>query len=664
MQWPLSDQLRSYLAVQYDLERVLGQGGMGTVLLATERALDRRVAIKVLRREAAEDAELRERFRREARTAAKLTHPNIVPLHTFGDVDGEMYFVMGFVEGETLADRFRREGVLSPAEVRRLVAELADALDYAHRAGIVHRDLKPENVLLDRASGRALLTDFGIARDIAAASSLTSTGMIIGTPHYMSPEQASAERAIDGRSDVYSLGVIAYRALTGRVPFGGTTAQEIIIQHLAAEPAPIASEAANADPALAAAIGRALRKAPDERWRSAKELADALRHDSEDEGLPDFLADMDGVLFVSTACFGGIALLAAVLPALGVPLFDSHLPQRVVVGAMLALAGLAPAVTAWWTRRTHDVPLARILQVAGHPPRWWQAWWPKAFRRPGDVWDRLPPEVRTVRNLTALGWCVLPVIAAFFLWWALQPAESAFWRWLAGFTRGDKIIFVGASLTVATVPMLWILRLTERVRRGLGCTRREMLQLLELRNVDARWKQERFARVLQPDVDAPTLALRPTGRRDVLEALIRELVETGAPLPADLAEAVRAADSAAADVAREMEVLRAEVDPDEVARLDHRLAALGDGARDADLRALLHSQRELLARLEARLGDLGARRLRLEEQMRLLHEQLLELRARGAAAHDEVTGRIRVVNDELRRLREGWDAVDQSTMPI
>ncbi|MDQ8164570.1 MAG: serine/threonine-protein kinase, partial [Gemmatimonadota bacterium] len=190
--WPLSPRLREYLEVQYELRRVLGEGGMGVVLLATERVLDRQVAIKVLRRDAADQPELRERFRREARVAAQLQHPNIVPLHTFGDVDGELFFVMGFVEGETLADQLKRIGRMPQDNAIRILREVCDALSLAHAKGVVHRDIKPENVLIEARTGRALLADFGIARDgsTGSAAGLTGTGIAIGTPHYMAPEQA------------------------------------------------------------------------------------------------------------------------------------------------------------------------------------------------------------------------------------------------------------------------------------------------------------------------------------------------------------------------------------------------------------------------------------------------------------------------------------------
>ena len=188
---------------------------MGAVYLAIERSLERLVAIKVLSPEISAVAENTERFRREARIAARLAHPNIVPLYAFGEVDGLWYYVMGYVRGGSLAERLSFEGRLPCEVVQRVLSELADALDCAHGQGIIHRDIKPGNVLLEAGSGRPLLADFGIARSVDAGERLTATGLVIGTPTYMSPEQAIGAREIDGRSDIYSLGVLAYEMLTG-----------------------------------------------------------------------------------------------------------------------------------------------------------------------------------------------------------------------------------------------------------------------------------------------------------------------------------------------------------------------------------------------------------------------------------------------------------------
>ena len=201
--------LDAKLHSQYRIVRLLGKGGMGAVYLARDLALDREVAIKVVKPHSS-TREVQERLRREARTAARLSHPNIVPLHAFGEVEGMPYFVMGYVRGESLAVRLRREGRLPEEEARRVVADVAEALDHAHRQGVVHRDVKPDNVLLDDESGRALLTDFGVARALGGNETLTAVGSVVGTPSYMSPEQAAGRADIDGRTDIYSLGVMAY----------------------------------------------------------------------------------------------------------------------------------------------------------------------------------------------------------------------------------------------------------------------------------------------------------------------------------------------------------------------------------------------------------------------------------------------------------------------
>ena len=197
---PLRTALEDAIGFQYEIVRLLGRGGMGAVYHAHERALDRPVAIKVLPPESAGTADARERFLREARTAAKLTHPNIVPLFTFGEASGLVYFVMGYVDGESLEQRLRRLGKLDATHASRILEQLAGALDYAHQQGIVHRDVKPDNVLIEHGSGVAKLTDFGIAKRAAAGETLTGTGLLIGTPRYMSPEQASGDRELDARS--------------------------------------------------------------------------------------------------------------------------------------------------------------------------------------------------------------------------------------------------------------------------------------------------------------------------------------------------------------------------------------------------------------------------------------------------------------------------------
>ena len=268
------DELRPRFAAQYALERELGRGGMGIVFLARELSLERMVAIKLLPPQLAKDPAIRERFLREARTAAQLSHPNIVPIYRADTADELVYFAMGFVDGETLAERLAARGPLAPAEAVRVLREAAWALAYAHARGVVHRDVKPENIMLERGTGRVTVTDFGIARDVRA-SALTADGMVMGSVHYMSPEQVAGTE-IDGRSDLYALGVVAFQLLSGRLPFDAPQASAVLLMQ-ATRAAPTLSEMAPGVPGpLALVVDRCLRKDPAERYATGEALAEAL----------------------------------------------------------------------------------------------------------------------------------------------------------------------------------------------------------------------------------------------------------------------------------------------------------------------------------------------------------------------------------------------------
>jgi eukaryotic-like serine/threonine-protein kinase len=258
----------------FDIVRPLGRGGMGSVWLARDRMLDRLVAIKVLLTNAS-SAATRDRFLREARTAAKLSHPHIVPVHRADESNGQVWFSMGFVDGESLGDRIRDRGALPVADVVRVMRETAWALAYAHARGVIHRDVKPDNILLDRESGRAMVTDFGIARDLRSVDArLTADGSVLGTVHYMSPEQASDD-PLDARSDVYSLGVVGFHALSNTLPFDGTP-NAVLIAHVTKSAPTLRSVAPNVPAPIAAVIDKCLAKEPGARWENAEDLADAL----------------------------------------------------------------------------------------------------------------------------------------------------------------------------------------------------------------------------------------------------------------------------------------------------------------------------------------------------------------------------------------------------
>ena len=263
--------LQRVVAGRYSLDRELGRGGMGVVFLARDVALDRLVAIKLLPPDLAADPALRARFLTEARTAAGLSHPNIVPIHAVEEHGDLVFFVMGYVDGGTLGSRVRHDGPLPTMELTRAIQEVAWALGHAHARGVIHRDVKPDNVLFERDTGRALVTDFGIARVIEAGDTPPS-GAVRGTPQYMSPEQASGG-SVDARSDLYSLGVTAFFAATGRLPFESGTVEGFVAKHTA-EPAPELARLAPRLPArFTAAIDRCLTKDPRGRFPSAEDLA-------------------------------------------------------------------------------------------------------------------------------------------------------------------------------------------------------------------------------------------------------------------------------------------------------------------------------------------------------------------------------------------------------
>ena len=279
---PSSDsELRTHvervLNPHYELDCEIGRGGMGVVYRAKDRRLKRTVAIKVLPPELAFRSEIKTRFLREAETAAQLNHPNIVDIYAVDEMENIVFFVMAYITGDNLAKRLHDHGTLSVDETRRTLRDVADALAYAHARGVIHRDIKPDNILIDQQSGRPMVTDFGIARAISDADSrLTATGIAIGTPTYMSPEQAAGERTIDGRSDLYSLGILGYQMLTGEPPFIANSTPAILVKHISERPTPVDQRRADVPQDLARVIMTLLEKDPANRFPSASAVVTAL----------------------------------------------------------------------------------------------------------------------------------------------------------------------------------------------------------------------------------------------------------------------------------------------------------------------------------------------------------------------------------------------------
>ncbi len=266
------DRVREALAGRYRIERELGQGGMATVYLAHDERHGRQVAVKVLRSDLASTLGP-DRFLREIKISANLTHPHIVPLYDSGEADGLLYYVMPYIEGETLGDRLRREGKLPVPDAVAILREVTDALSFAHARGVVHRDIKPDNVMItDR---HAVVTDFGVAKAVSGATTaegITNVGVAVGTPSYMAPEQVAADPQVDHRADIYALGTLAYELLSGRPPFSGASPQAVLAAHVTQEPDPVSTHCAGIPRDLESVIMRCLAKEPRDRWQTADQL--------------------------------------------------------------------------------------------------------------------------------------------------------------------------------------------------------------------------------------------------------------------------------------------------------------------------------------------------------------------------------------------------------
>ena len=347
-------KLRTGLSDRYRVERELGRGGMAIVLLAEDLKHKRRVAIKVLQPELALNLGT-PRFLQEITIAASLAHPHILPVHDSGEASGLLYYVMPYVEGESLRDHLRREGPLQLDEALRITRQIADALEYAHARNVVHRDIKPENILLE--AGHAVVSDFGIARAMTAAGAddLGETGVILGTPAYMSPEQAVGDRVVDGRSDIYSLGCVLYEMLTGTPPFSGESAEAVLEQHLTAPPATLTE----VPEAVDAVVQRALQKTRSARFATARELADALP--GSDALIVNRRRGRRRI-----AAIGVVAMLVATVAIASVALrARSPVPPAAAVMAVLPLVSAAPDTGLTRLGRDLVVTLSAGLEGAG-----------------------------------------------------------------------------------------------------------------------------------------------------------------------------------------------------------------------------------------------------------------------------------------------------------
>lgn len=613
---PLRAALESKLLGQYRIIRLLGRGGMGAVYLARDLTLDREVAVKVISTDE-RGREIYDRFRREARTAAKLSHPNIVPLHAFGEVEGMPYFVMGYVRGESLAARLRRDGKLPEDEGRRVVAEVADALHHAHRQGIIHRDVKPDNVLLDDESGRAMLTDFGVAKAFGTADTMTVAGHVIGTPHYMSPEQASGRVDIDGRSDIYSLGVLAYAVFSGRLPFEGSTAQEILSKHLTQTPPSLRSLVPSLSEATAQLVERCLAKDPAQRWQDASSVKSALGV-ADGSSLPEPLQEIEGqgvigLFFVSIL----VATLLVAKPPIDVWFVNAAMIPVIYFAVVLRL-------------RYEGFPMRRAQHAIWTEPKWWPFWYPRRFRRPGNVFDRLPAPVRHLRTLPPLAY--VPMFALLG-----GPFPNAFRHPIAFWTK------MGALFAVFALWDVLMIRARRHLKTLRGVERRRMLLSAPLSGTSF-WRRPNIAALLSPPE-----ARQAGGPHEQLQAILRNGNELSAelrPLGAESAAAARQLLASIDAIDREISELARNIEPGEDERLTAKIGGLTEAT--TPLRSLLEKQLELVRGIEARIEEAKERRNRHIELLKTLALHVASLRARSA----ETPAELRAISDRVRALCE------------
>lgn len=656
------DQVRAALEAklrgQYRFIRLLGQGGMGEVYLARDLTLDREVAIKIIRT-ASNHREVYDRFRKEAKIAAKLAHPNIVPLHAFGEVEGVPYFVMGYVRGESLATRLRRDGKLSEEEGRRVLAEIADALDHAHRQGVVHRDIKPDNVLLEDESGRALLTDFGVAKAQGHVEALTRSGSVIGTPQYMSPEQAAGRADLDGRSDLYSLGVMGYAVLTGRLPFEGKSAPEILTKHLTQQPPALQSLAPTISDTTVQAVQRCLSKDPSQRWPDARSLKLALGAIEEDH-LPEALQDVQGIGILGTLYVWASMYLMIVLqmkePSYELGGFIYTYIEAGFAGSALLIYSLVLA-----RLRRNGFSVHQSQKAIWTEPAWWPLWYPNSLRRRGNVWQRLPTIARSVR-----GMCTF----VFLFMLICIPACI----WLDSYSQiPSNLIFFPPVAFLCAMALFWFILIGKGRRElrqsGLGPADVNRILISVPAARISFWTRPHIAAILAPAKSA-VQAVRSDSPHEQLQSILRhanELTGLLRPLGTQASVAARQLLASIDSIDKEITELARNLEPGEEERLRDKIAAMApaEGQSDeyAPMRLLLEKQVELVCEINNRIEkakDIRARRI---EILKTLTLHVMSLHARSVEAPAEIPSlseRVRAICDEIQAWNDSRSNIESA----
>ena len=607
----LDRQMRAALADalkgQYEIVRLIGRGGMGEVYLARDIALDVRVAIKVLRPELAGSLESQHRFLREARIAGRLRHPGIVRLHHYLQAGDLWCFVMDFVSGGALDRRLRAEGAMPCGETREILIDLASALDYAHAHGVVHRDIKPGNIVFD-GDRKAMLADFGIAK-VHDAVSVTPMNETRGTPAYMSPEQLEGGADVDGRSDIYSLGLVAYAMLVGAEPYAGMSVGETIARKLSHDPVPIAQAARKVTPGLAKVITRCLARDPAHRFENALALRDALEHADcgPEPKLHPELEEMPG--------FGHWSLVWATFWT-SYALMGDHETREIILALIVAvLVPIGFALQMWNLGRNPLAP-GEIVRISYWPPVWWGMWWPSPLRRPTDLWSRLPWQARGVRIMLSIFFVGMP---ALIMGQSMRSSPST------GIAVAEYALLFGTAL-VAALGGWW--------SRRSGVPSRETTRVLfGATSRPSAWRSPTLARLL-----APVRGVAAPDRDDPFDHG-RAIGEIAVILPRHLSALGR--ESAA--LARRL--LGA------IKRFDHELATLDRDANPAQIE-MLDAQRDVLGTsTDHEPANRRALRDAISHQLGVLRAMRRDAEL-ARYARDEVFDLIRAMWAHVRRLHE------------
>ncbi len=690
----LRDRVERAVGALFEIEDEIGRGGMAVVYRARDVRLRRKVALKVLPPELAFRAEVKSRFLREAQMSAQLTHPNIVPIFTVDELDGVVFFSMGLVEGETLAQRLAHEPRPPITTVRAMLREVADALAYAHSRHVVHRDVKPDNILVDGASGHVLVSDFGIARAAEGDARLTVTGVAVGTPAYMSPEQAMGDRDVDGRADIYALGVVGYQMLAGELPHQAANTPSMLMKHISERPRPLGDVRPDLPANLIYAIERAMAKGRDDRWPDASAFRAALAETAPPPPLsrsarastPNRSADSGDALALDAASYGaelGLHLTGQVLGALGLHPGAPPAPpgQPRAPGDHLPEYPRVPALPPGWMLdpNTREYGREALQRYKEETRRWKERYGRQAViglrvgrkelrraRREG-LFGPQTPEDRIRRVQRSLIGAVVGIAGLTAI--NLMTSPGYLWVMWPALAFG-----IGA---VSRVTRLWV--------DGISPFRLFQRQPYIDPPADrAGAADPRLAsaspQVAAPRREAPELTAIP---REVLDgpqgAVIREAVSTKATIadvlaklsPADrqllpeIQPTVDALVERVCSLAQGLHQLDADASPAAIAALDKRVADAKAGPADApDLERRL----QLLERQQATLKDLAARRGAVAEQLeraslvlQTMKLDLYKLRSSGLDAKlDATTGatqEARALSTDIGRVMDAANEV-------